>query len=139
MNLAKISIYFNPADPKQMKALTAFLKTTTVNELQGVLTVTADEVEEEQEQEQEQEQPKPAAKTAPTKTAPAKAAPKEEAKESSVSLDALRELLTEKVKIGDNRTAIKDALQERGAANLSSLGKEHYDDVYAILQDLKGA
>lgn len=131
MNLAKISIYFNPADPKQMKALAAFLKTTTVNEIQGVLTVTADE--------EEQEQPKPAAKAAPAKTAAAKAAPKEETKENSVGLDALRELLTEKVKVGDNRTVIKNALQERGAANLSSLGKEHYGDVYSILEGLDGA
>lgn len=132
MNLAKISVHFNPADPKQMKALAAFLKTTTVNEAQGVLTVTEDE-------------PTAPAKTAApkktTKATPAKtAAPKkEEAAESSVTLDNLRELLTEKVKIGDNRAAIKAALQERGAANLTSLGKEHYDDVYAILEGLKGA
>lgn len=57
-------------------------------------------------------------------------------KKPSVSLEALRALLVEKNKEGDNRQKNKEWLTAKGSASLSTLAEAHYDEFHTHLKSL---
>ena len=68
------------------------------------------------------------------------AAPKAEAPKAEVStnlkVEDVRALLRAKVNNDLNRDKLKTKLDSYGAANVTALAKEHYDDFYKFMQTL---
>ena len=77
---------------------------------------------------------------APKAEAPKAEAPKAEAPKAEVStnlkVEDVRALLRAKVNNDLNRDKLKTKLDSYGAANVTALAKEHYDDFYKFMQTL---
>ena len=73
-------------------------------------------------------------------TAPKAEAPKAEAPKAAAStnlkVEDVRALLRVKVNNDLNRDKLKTKLDSYGAANVTALAKEHYDDFYKFMQTL---
>ena len=70
----------------------------------------------------------------PAPSAPAAPAPRTPATGPAHNLDELRKMLASKV--NSHREAIKNKLTAYNAKSLTTLGKEHYDDMYNFLESL---
>ena len=72
---------------------------------------------------------------APKAEAPKAEAPKAEAS-TNLKVEDVRALLRVKVNNDLNRDKLKAKLESYGAANVTALAKEHYDDFYKFMQTL---
>jgi hypothetical protein len=125
---AKIEVAFDPSNQEHIVALTAFLSVVGGNE-----TTTSGPVVDIKVSEEEEVKPKKKAKKKAPKVEEEKA---EEVDDSSpdVSIEAIRELVTSKVK--KHKAVIKEKLSELDAPNVTSLDEDHYDEFYAFLKEL---